>query len=241
MRSTRIVVGAAAFGACALWWAPSASAQEQQEAYVKQVVPAPSNSFELKFGAGYTQGFGNIAPGSSILSVAGAGIGVSADFDYRIDPALSFGLESQYQEFTTENNSGSRGLDLNLGVTYHVSPEQRGDPFLRLGTGYRMLWDVDHIGAPNSTSMYHGFDIVTLKLGYDIRTSSDVAFAPIIGADLQTFVWKDASALSTAQVGTFIYAGIQGRFDTATPSSSGVTVTSAPVENPPPPPSSSPY
>ncbi len=94
-----------------------------------------------------------------------------------------------------------------------------GDPWLRLGTGYRMVWDVNPVGAPNTTNMFNGFDLVTGKVGYDFRVSPNVAFAPVVGADLQTFVWRDATPLSRAQVGTFIYAGLQARFDTSSSSS----------------------
>jgi peptidoglycan-associated lipoprotein len=104
-------------------------------------------------------------------------------------------------------------------VTYHFDPVLRGDPWLRLGTGYRMLWENDPVGSAAGTSvMRHGFEALALKIGYDVRVSEDVAIAPVIGADLDVFLWQDSSvgggqALSTAQVGSFVYAGLQGRFD----------------------------
>ena len=211
MRYAKMSFGAALLAAGVLTWGSSAHAQERS--YLLQQVPAPSNAFELKIGAGYTQGLGNIAPSTPIVRVAGAGIGVSADFDYRWSPAASFGLEAQYQEFTAENNTGSRGLSMNVGITTHFSPHLRGDPWFRLGTGYRLLWDVQPFGSPGTTNMFHGFDAATVKIGYDIRPTPDVAFAPVIGADLQIFVWENANALSSAQLGTFIYGGLQGRFD----------------------------
>ena len=192
-------------------WGASANAQEAPR--WQQTLPAPNNAFELKLGVGYTQGIGNIAPGIPIIDKAGAGIGFGLDLDYRVSPLASIGVESQYQEFTTENNTGSRGLDFNLGVTVHGRPLTHADPFFRLGTGYRMLWDVNPISAPNSSNVYHGFDLLTAKLGYDLRVSRDVAFAPVIGADLQTFVWENTSTLTTVQWGTFLYGGLQGRFD----------------------------
>jgi hypothetical protein len=185
----------------------------------------PERAFELKFGSGYTQGLGNVEPGKTITSVSGAGIGASVDFDYRATPTVSGGLEVQYQEFVNQNNSGSRGLALNVGVTYHGSPHKNADPWIRLGTGYRMLWDVHPDSAPNTTNLYHGFDIATLKVGYDLRAGGDVAVSPVIGADLQTFDWRDGDLLNSTSVGTFIYAGIQGRFDTTShPTSKVVAV-----------------
>jgi hypothetical protein len=211
MRQAIALMGTAILGLSAVAWGSDASAQEAPP--WRQTMPAPSNSFELKVGTGYTQGFGNIAPGRSIINVAGAGIGVSADADYRINPMLSAGAEVQYQEFTTENNTGSRGLAANVGATMHAKPQMAGDPWMRLGVGYRFLWDVGHIDARNNTNMFHGFDLLTAKVGYDFRPSPDVALAPVVGADLQTFIWENSAALSKAQVGTFIYAGLQGRFD----------------------------
>jgi hypothetical protein len=142
---------------------------------------------------------------------------VSVDADYRVDPNTSFGLELQYQEFVRENNGGVRGVAMNLGATHHLSPRTRGDAWARAGAGYRILWVVDPPGALATTNMYHGFDVFTLKVGYDIRTGSDVAFGPVIGADAQMFVWQNADAYDRVQFGGFVYAGIQGRFDTNQP------------------------
>jgi hypothetical protein len=211
--------------ALALGWAAPAHAQEPAEQPIP-LLPPPSRAFELKMGTGYTQGFGDVAPGDSIRGVAGAGIGVSLDADYRVNPLLSAGLETQYQEFATGRNSASRGLSTNVGVTYHFTPQKVTDPWFRLGTGYRMLWDVHPDVAPTTTNMFHGWTVATLKLGLDIRSERDVAFAPVIGADIQTFGWKDASSLSTTKIGTFIYAGLQARFDMGGHQASGVALAS---------------
>jgi outer membrane protein OmpA-like peptidoglycan-associated protein len=207
-----LLVGSAA-------WSSAASAQESGGSYLEQRVPPPSDAFELKVGTGYTQGLGNIAPGRTIRDVAGAGIGVSVDADYRLNPLWSLGVEGQYQEFTAERNSGARGFAGNVGATYHFAPVFRGDPWLRLGTGYRLLWENDPVGATAGISVLrHGFDWLTAKVGYDVRVSEDVALAPVIGADFNTFFWEEPSngdnhVLSSAQIGTFLYAGLQGRFD----------------------------
>jgi hypothetical protein len=156
-----------------------------------------------------------VAPGQSIPDTAGAGFGVDVDADYRANPYWSVGLQGEYQEFSSEHDTASRGLTGNLGVTYHATPSNRGDPWLRLGTGYRMLWQVDPPGAP--TTLLHGFQLGKATIGYDVRVSRDVALSPEVGADLDLFVWADQNGtnrqLSTAQVGTFIFAGLQGRFD----------------------------
>lgn len=194
-------------------------AQEQGKSYLAEHVGAPSDAFELKVGSGYTQGFGNIAPGRGTADVAGPGVGVSVDFDYRMSRPWSIGVEGQYQAFTSEQNSGAQGVAANFGATYHFSPVLRGDPWVRLGTGYRGIWETNPTGsAAGTTVSRHGFELLAAKIGYDIRVSEDVALAPVIGGDLNVFTFEDASNsggnnLSSGQVASFIYAGLQGRFD----------------------------
>jgi opacity protein-like surface antigen len=211
MRRTIALMVGALLGLSAASSSSNAGAQEAPR--WQGILPAPSNAFELRLGSGYTQGIGNISPGNRILNVAGAGIGFNLDLDYRITPLVSLGLETQYQEFATENNIGSRGLAMNLGITGHAAPLHRVDPFLRLGTGYRLLWDVGPTNAPTTNNMFHGFDALTAKLGIDFRVTKDAAFAPVIGADLQTFSWVNGTSLGTTQLATFVYGGLQGRFD----------------------------
>jgi hypothetical protein len=237
MRSTIVTVGAALLGgATAFAWTATAHAQQDvyvttpppqevyvtpaptQETYVRRGVAAPTNSFELKVGAAYTQGFGMLTPGRSILDVAGAGIAADLDLDYRADPHVSVGLQGEYQEFNNNstNNTAARGFAGNVGVTFHANPSSRGDPWLRFGTGYRLLWDVNPTnGTP--TQLVHGFELGKLILGYDIRVDPQVALAPAVGADLNLFAWQYQNGVSTtlhnAQVGMYVFAGLQGRFD----------------------------
>ena len=232
----------------------TASAQERGNSYLTERLDAPSDALELKVGTGYTQGFGNAAPGRGMTDVAGAGVGFSADIDYRINPRWSVGVMSQYQQFTSELNSSSYGLAFNLGATYHFAPILRGDPWLRLATGYRFLWEnnvqaLTNNGAnlitSNVTVLRHGLEIANLQLGYDIRISEATAIAPVVGADVSLFLWEDPSvgsnmALSPAQAAASIYAGVQGRFDVggSTASSTAVTAATVPAaqaEAPPPP------
>jgi peptidoglycan-associated lipoprotein len=58
----------------------------------------------------------------------------------------------------------------------------------------------------------HGFQALTAKLGYDVRLSEDVALGPVIGADLSLFTFQDSTAVA-ASTSTFVYGGVQGRFD----------------------------
>jgi hypothetical protein len=194
--------------------APSAMAQES---YFQTPVPPPSRAFELQMSGGYTQGFGNVFPNHSILDVAGAGLGLTAAIGYRATPVVSFDLEGQYQAFSSQNAGTAQGLDANIGVTVHARPSHRGDPWLRLGTGYRWVWvnsaPVGRFGDEIGNIGFSGFDIVNARIGYDIRPSAGVAWAPVLGANLQTFIWANSTSLSTVQWGTFVYAGLQARFD----------------------------
>jgi len=252
MRHSKVAFGAALLGLGAVTWGSSAKAQQAPEPqttyyqyqslpsgpqlapelgvegdYFKKGIPAPNRALELKIGSGYTQGIGMILPGTGMPSIAGPGIGVNADLDYRSTPHTSVGVAGQYQEFQNgRQNSAARGLAGTLGVTYHASPMLRGDPWARLGVGYRMLWSVDPV-AGGPTTLIHGFDLAALDLGYDIRLSQGVAIAPMIGADVNLFLWEAASgtntALSSAQVAMFVFGGLQGRFD------AGGTTKSLPV------------
>jgi hypothetical protein len=228
MRATTAAAwaGVCAFGLSASTWSASAGAQEEEEEEqpAQAPLPAPSNTFELKLGTGYTQGVGKISPGRTIPSVAGAGVGLSLDLDYRINPLASVGVETQYQEFSREGNLASRGVATNVGATVHVSPNSREEPWFRIGTGYRLLWDVNPFAAPNDSFMYHGFDLLTAKVGYDFRRAPGLALAPVIGADLQTFLWTNGTPLP-AQFGTFFYVGVQGRIDTGRPPSRNVATS----------------
>jgi outer membrane protein OmpA-like peptidoglycan-associated protein len=207
-------------GALALAVAVSvtARAQERNEPYLAQHLRAPSNRLELTVGTGYTQGVGTLAPNRDMRDVMGAGIGASAQIDYRLSPPWSIGIEAQYQEFGAEQNSAVRGFAGNLGVTYHFMPMLRGDAWARVGTGYRLLWEYDPPGLQGQQVMRHGFDLLTAKVGYDVRVSEDVAIAPVVGADVSTFIYEQPSngrdeAMSSAQTAVFFWAGLQGRFD----------------------------
>jgi hypothetical protein len=227
MRHTIALLGATALlGVGALTWGGSAQAQGEREEYFQNRVPAPINAFEVNVGGGYTQGFGLILPGTGIPSVAGAGIAASVDLGYRVNPRWSLGVQGEYQEFTSERNTAARGFVGNIGPTFHAAPLMRGDPFMRLATGYRGLWSVNPPGAP--TTFVHGFEVAKAQFGYDMRVSRDVALAPMVGIDLNIFVWQDQNGvntrLSSAQVGSFVWAGLQGRFDMGGTSTNMTTV-----------------
>jgi len=209
-----VVIAAGVAGTAA--FASTASAQEAP--YMARRVPAPANALEIKLDTGYTQGFGMVAPGRGLPSVAGPGIAFGLNIDHRATEYVSYGIEASYQEFSNEANTAARGVAGNVGITWHGDPLLRGDPWARLGVGYRLLWEVDPTAAVGTTVLRHGFELASLKIGYDLRLGQDVAIAPVVGADVNLFLWEMPSggtnhALATAQAATFVYAGLQGRFD----------------------------
>jgi len=220
MRHAKTSIGFASLALVVVTWGGLGStAQAQEEPYLKQPLAAPTNAFELQLSTGYTQGFGHIVPDTAINNVAGAGWGFTGDVAYRFNPYASLDLEGQYQVFVAENANSSQGVDVNVGATFHGMPNRRADPWLRVATGWRWIWQgstTAPIGAnvpPFTSASYTGWDVVNLRIGLDIRTSDNISWAPVVGADLQSFFWEGTATLPRGQFGTFVYAGVQGRFD----------------------------
>jgi hypothetical protein len=215
MRHTRALVGIALVGSGAFAWGTSGHAQERRERSMQNRVAAPVNAFELQLGTGYTQGFGMAAPRVGIPSLAGAGIAADVDLGYRATPLWSIGVQGEYQEFVNEHNAAARGAAGNVGVTFHAAPERQGDPWLRIATGYRGLWSVHPPGMP--TTLLNGFEIAKAQIGYDVRVSPGFAIAPTAGIDVDLFAWQEQagvnSRLTSSQIGSFVFAGLNGRFD----------------------------
>lgn len=182
--------------------------------YLLQSVPAPSRAFELTVGTGYTQGFGTLESGLGVPRVAKAGIGVDASVGYRIEPSYSVSFGAQYQELTAVRDDAARGFAVSLALQYHIVPSARLDPWVEIGSGYRMLWLLPF--GPGPTTFYNGPQLVRLRAGVDLRLSRAVAVSPMIGADATMFVYRDAetiSAIPTPTISVFVYAGLLGRFD----------------------------
>jgi hypothetical protein len=211
--ATPTVVFCALAALCAL--APASRAGAQEAPYLDRPLLPPSGALELRAGMGYTQGFGMVAPRRGVADVAGPGATVDLAADYRATPLWSLGLGCSFQEFSSALNTGARGVAADAGVTLHAAPALRGDPWLRVGAGYRLIWDVNP-PATISTAR-QGLEIAKATLGYDVRIGRNVAFSPIAGADLTLFLWQTqnrvVSALSSAQIATFLFLGVQGRFD----------------------------
>lgn len=216
---------AIATGALTTALAGTALAQQQDyettPQYSRSPVRAPRGAFEIGVNTGYTQGFGNIAQGERVGRSADAGAGVGLNLAYRATPAFSIGVTGQGQQFNADGRLGSgarvRGLATSVDATVHFAPYQRIDPFLSLGTGYRLLWTAPR-GADNN-ELTHGFQLARVNVGLDVRVHDSVALGPMIGADLNMFVWRNPEGrvgnerIDDLGVNTFIYGGLQGRFD----------------------------
>jgi hypothetical protein len=185
------------------------------------LLPAPSKAFEIGVSLGYAQGFGDLSCEKGLGQVAGAGAGLGLNLSYRVSPMLSVGVATQGQAFTPDKELGRGarvyGMTAGLDATIHLAPYNQVDPFISVGTGYRMLWAMPK-GSGNDV-LAHGFQLARLNVGLDMRVSKDVAVGPMIGADLNTFAWKNPAGAKGNEriqgmgVSTFLYAGLQGRFD----------------------------
>jgi hypothetical protein len=147
--------------------------------------------------------------------VASGGIGVEVGLNHRSTPRIAWGVRGQYQELGSARGTGTRGATADLNVTYHGQPMERLDPWLQIGPGYRLLWETN---ASTPTVLTHGFQLVRALVGVDLRAGEDIALAPVVGGDLDVFLWQKPSdggtfALANPRLSTFVYVGVQGRFE----------------------------
>ena len=175
---------------------------------------APRNALELTVGTGYTQGFGNLTRGVGLPSVVSAGVGFDFGVGYRFNEHWAVRWAWQFQDFTAERTDAAGGFMSSVSAQYHFAPTRRVDPWLELGVGYRYLWESLDFGPIVQT---HGVQLVHVNVGLDFRPDEQIALGPVIGADATMFRWQDRPGysiyLADPQVSTFVYAGIQGRFD----------------------------
>jgi hypothetical protein len=208
---------AASVGLVAVLSTATARAEHGEESYLASHGPAPVEHFELTVGNGYAQGFGRVTSTRTVDQVAGAGLDLNVSFDDRLTRRWSVGLQTSFNVYTREQNTSVGGLAATLGATYHLSPTLRGNPWVRLGAGYRLLWEDDPPGAPGASVYRYALQLASLRLGYDVSLSEGIAIAPTIGGDLDVFVWDDYSNGSSAvrfdAFCAFLLAGLQGRFD----------------------------
>jgi hypothetical protein len=197
--------------------AQSAPGAESSQNFWDQSVVAPSNPLELTVGTGYTQGFGQYQAGlaNNLKDVAGPGLGIDLGVGYRWSPTWMLGATGAYQAYQAGDFAGDTsagGAIARIDATYHIATYSRLDPWLKGGIGYRYLCEC---GTPSTRAgvRLHGFELLNLTAGLDLRVDKQVALAPLIGASLTTFLWDRTDAIADPRLGVFAYGGLQARFD----------------------------
>jgi hypothetical protein len=188
---------------------------------VTTVLRAPRRAFELGADMGYTQGFGAADGTRAVPDLAGGGLGLGLSLGYRATPRFSIAATGQLQGFNSSNTQPKgtmvRGGTAGVEATFHTAPYDRADPWMSFGVGYRVLSEIPGDTTKKSL-LTHGFELGKLSLGVDVRASDSVAISPMIGADLDMFVWQNAPGASPVPianggVSAYVFAGVRGRFD----------------------------
>jgi hypothetical protein len=199
--------------------------QERAEtpSYFSERIRAPKDALELGVGAAYSQGTMSPAEGVGSTDLTKAGGAFSLQVGYRFVPHFGLSIFGEFNEFTPGNalagDAKTRGGVAGINATAHLLPFDRIDPWVRLGTGYRMLWVTGTPDVPDTR--WHGFQLAKLDIGADLRTSEDVAIGPTIGVGLNQFFWRNPEGdagneeISGKRLVPFVYAGIEARFDIA--------------------------
>lgn len=218
-RSIGIAIAAGAL-ACVASSTASAQEYEGEYSYMRRPVAAPRNALEIGLNTGYTQGFGKIQEGLGVGARADAGIAFGLDLGWRASPVFYLGAHGSYQAFNADDRlpegTDERGVATGIEANFHLAPYMRVDPWVGIGAGYRLMWTVPD--GPDNNLLTHGFELAKLRIGADIRLTDSVAIGPMIGADLNMFVWNKPEGRPNAEIdgkrlSTFIYAGVQGRFN----------------------------
>jgi hypothetical protein len=204
-----------------------AMAGEQPVAPSTNRLAPVKNAVELTVGTGYQQGFGKITNGlqPNLTDVATAGGGIQAGIGYRFAPAVALGFYGSGAEFGRGSNADPTATNYTatagLQADFHFIPSgSTADPWLSVGTGWRGYW----INADRGTTSMNGLQIGKLQAGVDIRVDRNVAIAPVVGADMSMFLTQSLPNTSFHNVpsptlNTFLFGGLQGRFDIPTQSS----------------------
>jgi hypothetical protein len=214
--------------------AGAASAEEKDEAQStsdkSHYLGPATHDVELTIGTGYEQGFGKIASGQpSLTDIGQAGGAVQVGVGYRVIPQLTLSLYGSGGMFSrgdaVDPSAHLYSAAAGVQADWHFLPGGLElDPWLSLGTGWRGYWAHDDQG----TTSTQGMELAKLQVGLDYRVDQAVAMGPVVGVDLSTFFTQSTpssdgfSKISSPNVNTFLFAGLQGRFDIPTTTSSRV-------------------
>lgn len=196
-------------------------------------IGAPLNAFEIQVDTGYNQGFGPAVPateGTDATSLGAAGLGAGLGLHYRANPYASVGINGTYNMQNLAGGAEIRGATAGIDGVFHTAPYSRLDPWVSVGAGYRMMWDMPE--GDNNNMFVHGFQLAKAKVGIDIRVSESIALAPTVGGDLSLFLWRNpegrvsTQTVDTPRLNAFVFAGVSGRFDAGGERTRPVTIVS---------------
>ncbi len=190
-------------------------------ARAQEVAPPSNNSFELTLGLGYGQGLGPVASGTPRLQDLGTvGGTLEVGAGWRINPNWMLGAYTEISYFDggkLANSDTAMSLAAGVQGQFHVMPGRRFDPWIGLGAGWRGYWG--SLVGTSSDYKLQGVDFARLRIGVDYRVSPTVAVGPVLGLTLTEFLSEKkpgaASYTDTndRKFNTFVFAGVQGRFD----------------------------
>src|SRR5207237_4036085 len=128
----------------------------------------------------------------SFTDLAQAGGRLQVGVGYRLMPQLTLGVYGSGAMFGRGDSvdSSSKLYTASAGVQadWHFLPSgSELDPWVSLGTGWRGYW----VNADQGTTSLHGLELAKLQVGVDYRIAPAVAIAPVIGADLSTFLTQE--------------------------------------------------
>jgi hypothetical protein len=133
---------------------------------------------------------------------------------WRPNARWSIGFAAEFQELTAQRSNAARGATAGPVVTLHLSPFRPSDPWVSFGAGYRMLWETPAVPEPNVIS--HALQLAKVQAGVDFIVTDGVVLAPLVGADVDVFLWQSGGGSGTIadpRASTFVFAGMQGRFE----------------------------
>jgi hypothetical protein len=183
-----------------------------------------TQALELTLGTGYAQGFGKVMPNQPSLTDLGqAGGSLQLGVGYRVIPQLTLGVfgtgamfgRGDQVDASTKIYSATSGVQ----ADWHFLPAGHElDPWISLGSGWRGYW----LHSDQGTVSMQGMELAKLQIGVDYRIDRAVAISPVVGVDLTTFLTQSTpetrafNNISNPRVSSFLFAGLQGRFDIST-------------------------